>query len=35
VPSKLFEKFETLDEARAELKTLTTYGSMDIRLQKV
>lgn len=35
VPSKLFEKFETLDAARAELKTLTTYGSMDIRLQKV
>jgi len=35
VPSKLFEKFETLDAARAELKTLTTYGSMDIRLQKI
>jgi hypothetical protein len=35
VPSKLFEKFETLEAARAELKTLTTYGSMDIRLQKV
>jgi hypothetical protein len=35
VPSKLFEKFETLEAARAELKTLTTYGSMDIKLQKV
>ncbi len=35
VPSKLFEKFETLDEARSELQTLTTYGSMDIKLRRV
>lgn len=35
VPSKLFEKFETIDAARAELKTLTTFGSMDIKLKKV
>lgn len=35
VPSKLFEKFDTLDEARAELNTLTHYGTMDIRLKKV
>lgn len=35
VPVKLFEKFDSLDDARAELKTLTTFGSMDIKLQKV
>jgi len=35
VPSKLFEKFETIEDARNELQTLTTYGSMDTRLQKV
>lgn len=35
VPSKLFEKFDTLDEARAELNTLTHYGTMDIKLEKV
>ena len=35
VPSKLFEKFDTLDDARAELETLTHYGTMDIKLRKV
>ena len=35
VPSKLFEKFETIEDARHELQTLTTYGSMDIKLRKV
>ena len=35
VPSKLFEKFDSLDEARAELNTLTHYGTMDIKLRKV
>jgi hypothetical protein len=30
-----FEKFDTLDEARAELNTLTHYGTMDIKLKKV
>ncbi|WP_172332039.1 ferredoxin [Mangrovicoccus sp. HB161399] len=33
VPSKLFESFDTLEEARAELNTLTHYGSMDIELR--
>ena len=35
VPAKLFEKFDSLDEARAELNTLTHYGTMDIKLKKV
>ncbi|KAB2872675.1 MAG: ferredoxin [Bauldia sp.] len=35
VPSKLFEKFETIEDARHQLQTLTTYGSMDTRLQKL
>lgn len=35
VPSKLFEKFDTLEEARSELDTLTHYGSMEIELQRV
>ncbi|AJE46883.1 hypothetical protein [Celeribacter indicus] len=35
VPSKLFESFGTLEEARAELDTLTHYGSMDIELRLV
>jgi hypothetical protein len=35
VPSKLFEQFDSVDEARAELHTLTHYGTMDIKLKKV
>lgn len=35
VPSKLFEHFDTIEDARAELGTLTTFGSMDIRLERV
>lgn len=35
VPSKLFEHFDTLEDARAELSTLTTFGTMDIRLERV
>jgi hypothetical protein len=35
VPSKLFEHFESLEEARAELNTLTHYGTMDIKLKRV
>lgn len=35
VPSKLFESFDTLEEAREELNTLTHYGSMDIELRLV
>jgi hypothetical protein len=35
VPSKLFEHFNTIEEARSELNTLTHYGTMDIKLKKV
>ncbi|MBS1182272.1 MAG: hypothetical protein H6Q99_2152 [Proteobacteria bacterium] len=35
VPNKLFESFDTLEAARDELGTLTRFGSMDIRLEKV
>jgi len=35
VPCKLFEKFASVDEARHELRTLTTYGTMDIQLRLV
>lgn len=35
VPCKLFEKFDSVEDARHELKTLTTYGSMDIQLKRV
>lgn len=35
VPSGLFPHFDTLDEARSELQTLTTFGHMDIRLERV
>lgn len=35
VPSKFLEKFDTLDAARAELRQLATFGSMDIMLQRV
>jgi hypothetical protein len=32
VPSKFLEKFDTLQDARDELKRLATFGSMDISL---
>ncbi|MGO4815225.1 ferredoxin [Cupriavidus sp. 2MCAB6] len=32
VPSKFLDKFDTLQEARDELKRLSTFGSMDISL---
>ena len=32
VPSKFLDKFDTLQEARDELKRLATFGSMDISL---
>lgn len=35
VPSKLFEHFDTIEDARAELNTLTTFGSMDIKLERI
>jgi hypothetical protein len=35
VPSKFFERFETVERARAELFHLTTFGHMDTALQKI
>ncbi|XQM36314.1 Ferredoxin [Cupriavidus sp. H19C3] len=35
VPTKFLEKFDTLDAARAELRQLATFGSMDLRLERV
>jgi hypothetical protein len=34
VPSKFLAKFETVDAARQELKSLTRFGDMDISLVK-
>lgn len=34
VPSKFFEKFQTVEQARTELQHLTTFGSMDTALRK-
>lgn len=34
VPSKLLAKFETVEAARCELKSLTHFGGMDIALVK-
>lgn len=33
VPSKLFESFDSVEAARAELNTLTHYGSMEVELR--
>jgi hypothetical protein len=35
VPSKFLERFDTLEAARAELRRLASFGSMDIALQRV
>jgi hypothetical protein len=35
VPSKFLEQFDTLDAARAELRNLARFGSMDITLTRV
>jgi len=35
VPSKLLEHFDTLDDARRELTTLTRFGRMDTELRRV
>ncbi|WP_205738431.1 ferredoxin [Billgrantia endophytica] len=35
VPIKFFEKFETVEEARKELKQLVTFGTIDTRLERV
>jgi len=34
VPSKLLQKFDTVEKARAELRSLTSFGSMDADLVK-
>ncbi|ACB36599.1 conserved hypothetical protein [Leptothrix cholodnii SP-6] len=34
VPSKFLEKFDTLAAARAQLESLSHFGSMDIQLVK-
>jgi hypothetical protein len=35
VPSKFLEKFETVEDARAELNHLTTFGHMETALERV
>jgi len=35
VPCKMFESFDTIEEARAELNVLTHFGSMDSELRAV
>ena len=35
VPSKFFEKFETVERAFAELKHLTNFGHVEATLKKV
>lgn len=35
VPSKFLPRFETLDQARAELRQLVSFGNLDVRLQRV
>ena len=35
VPSKFFEKFETVERAFSELKHLTNFGHMEATLKKV
>ena len=35
VPTKFLEKFDSVDEAKAELTSLTSFGGMDTRLVSV
>ena len=35
VPSKLLEHFDSVEDARKELSSLTSYGRMDTQLRKV
>ncbi|MCE8013040.1 ferredoxin [Billgrantia desiderata] len=35
VPLKFFERFDTVEAARAELEQLVTFGSIDARLERV
>ena len=35
VPSKFFEKFDTVDRARVELKHLTEFGHVEATLKQV
>lgn len=34
VPSKLLEHFDTIEDARRELTTLTSFGRMDTQLRR-
>lgn len=34
VPLKFFERFDTVEAARAELEQLVTFGSIDARLER-
>lgn len=35
VPSKFLQKFETLEQARSELRHLVTFGRMETSLEKL
>ncbi len=35
VPSKLLEHFDTIEDARKQLASLTSYGRMDTQLRKI
>ena len=35
VPSKFLEKFQTLEQARAKLQALASFGAMNIELRQV
>lgn len=35
IPSKFLPKFASLDEARAELRSLVTFGTVDAALRRV
>lgn len=35
VPRKFFPRFETIEAARAELRTLVSFGSIDATLERV
>ena len=35
VPTKFLESFDTIEDARKELRTLTTYGNMPVELKAV
>jgi len=35
VPTKFLEAFDTLEEAKAEINELITFGSLEVRLEKI